>query len=150
MNKIDKKIMNIIQKYPEISNAELARKLGLAASGVLERVKKLKISGIIEKYEIKINPEKVNLNLMTFIYVETNEAIGQSDIGRKLAEIPAIQEVHLLAGEYCYLLKARVPDSKAQNILLKKMGKIKGIKNAKTTMVLETIKESSNLDLGNI
>jgi len=150
MDNIDAKILNYIQDNPEISNVELARKLKLAASGVLERVKKLKALGVIEKYEIKINPEKVNLKLMTFIHVETNEPIGHSKIGQELAKIQAIQEVHLLAGEYCYLIKARVLDSKAHNLLLKEMGKIKGVKNAKTTMVLETIKESLNLDLGNI
>lgn len=147
MDNIDLKILNIIQNNAKISNAEIARQLDMAPSGILERVKKLEASGIIEKYEVRLNPKKLGLGLTTFIQAYTDETLGSNDIGRKLASLPEIQEVHDVTGKSTYLIKARVRDSDHHNELLKKMGKL-GVRDARTTMVLETIKESLKIELG--
>ena len=146
MDNIDCKILNIIQNNANISNSDLSRQLDMAPSGVRERVKKLEAAGIIEKYEVRINPKKVGLDITTFIHVETNEKVGQNNVGIELAKIPGVQEVHLVAGEYCYFIKSRVKDTDAHNQLMKRMGEVDGVKNARTTMVLETLKECVELD----
>lgn len=146
MDKIDTKILKILQNDAAISNSDLARQLDMAPSGVRERVKKLESAGVIEKYEVRINPKRVGLDITTFIQIETNEKVGQNYVGGKLAEIPGVQEVHLVAGEYCYLIKSRVENTDAHNMLMKKMGQVEGVINARTTMVLETLKESVDLD----
>jgi len=146
MDKIDYRILKIIQNDASISNRDLARQLDMAPSGVRERVKKLESSGIIEKYEVRINAKKVGLDITTFIHVETNEKVGQNNVGCELAKISGVQEVHLVAGEYCYFIKSRVKDTAAHNQLMKRMGEVEGVKNARTTMVLETLKECVDLD----
>lgn len=146
MDRIDKEILNIIQNSPKITNVEMARQLKMAPSGILERVKKLEASGVIEGYEVKISPREMGLALTTFIQVETDDAIGTNTTGRKIAALEGVQEVYLIAGKYCYFVKARVKDTDAHNELMKKLGSFKSVRNARTTLVLETIKETFKLD----
>jgi Lrp/AsnC family leucine-responsive transcriptional regulator len=147
INDIDIKIMNIIRNNAKISNADLARKMGMAPSAVLERVRKLESNGYITGYETRLDYKKFGLKLTAFIELLTSESIGATEIGYKLAALPFIQEIYSVSGDYCYLIKVKVADSDALAALLAEMGKIKGIKSSKTTLVLKAVKESSSIEL---
>ncbi|NNF47714.1 MAG: winged helix-turn-helix transcriptional regulator, partial [Desulfofustis sp.] len=88
---IDLHILNIIQNNGKISNAKLARQLQMAPSGVLERVRKLEKKGILEGYEVRLNPVKLGLTVTAFIHILTSDSVGSTKIGEQLAEIPEIQ-----------------------------------------------------------
>src|SRR5918997_6856496 len=105
MNDIDKKILNIIQKDARISNAEIARQVGLAPSAVLERIRKLEERGVIQGYAAEIDADQVGFGLTAFVFVRTNECGDGTD--KILAKIPEVLEVHDVAGEDSYLLKVR-------------------------------------------
>lgn len=147
LDKIDIKILNILQKQGKITNADLARQLGMAPSGVLARVKKLENQGIIQGYAVLLNPKPLGISLSTFIQIKTADSVGSADLGRQLADIPEVQEVHWTAGEYNYLVKARVSNTDTLTVLMKKFGEIPGICDTRTTLVLGTIKESQALSL---
>jgi Lrp/AsnC family leucine-responsive transcriptional regulator len=142
MDTIDKNILNFIQKNSRISNVEIARKLDMAPSAILARMRRLEQRKVIERYEAGLNPHAFGFKLMCFILVRTNENVGSTAIGRKLAVIPEVQEVHFLAGEFCYMLKVRVPDTDCLEQLLKKIGSLGEIRDTRTTLVLRTIKET--------
>ena len=146
MDTTDKNILNIMQEDARISNAELARRLGMAPSGILERVKKLESSGVIERYETRVNHKMLGRSLTTFIQVDTDERLGDINVGLLLAKIPEVQEVYDVTGKHSYLVKARVKDSDAHSQLLKKMGEL-GVKTARTTVVLSSIKETLKIEL---
>jgi Lrp/AsnC family leucine-responsive transcriptional regulator len=146
MDTTDKVILNLIQENARISNAELSRTLNMAPSGVLERVKKLEASNLIERYETRINHKMLGRGLTVFIQVDTDEPLGSTKIGHQLAEIPEIQEVHDVTGKYTYFVKARVKDSDDHSRLLKKMGEL-GVRSARTTVVLSTIKETLKIEI---
>ncbi len=150
LDAIDIEILNILQENAKITNAELARRIQMAPSGTLERVRKLEAKGIITGSSIRLNPQRLGLTLATFILVKTNEPVGSSAIGHALAAIPEILEVHWTAGEYNYLVKARVRDTEAQVALMKKLGAIPGVQDSRTTLVLETIKETQALCLSDV
>ncbi|MFW5730573.1 MAG: Lrp/AsnC family transcriptional regulator [Desulfonatronovibrionaceae bacterium] len=143
----DAVILNLLQENCRISNAEMARQMGMAPSAVLERVRKLEKKGVITGYQPRLDPRVLGLSLTVLTMVKTEETVGSTGIGEKLARIPAIQEVYFTAGEYSYMIKARVADTEALTRLLTEMGRVPGIKDSRTTFVLETIKESSGLDL---
>ena len=145
MDDIDIKILNIIQNSGRMSNANLARKLSMAPSGILERVKKLEKKGIIRGYEVRLDPGKLGLHITAFIHVLTSDTVGSTDVGRKLALIPEVQEVHWIAGDYNYLVKARLHGTAGLTGLLKKCGEIPGIRDTRTTLVLETLKETQTI-----
>lgn len=147
LDNTDIQILNILQSNGKITNADLARQIGMAPSGILERVKKLEAKGVIEGFEVRLNPKALGIALSTFIQIKTTDAVGSSDIGRKLAEIAEVQEVHWTAGEYNYLVKARVSGTDTLARLMKKFGDIPGVRDSRTTLVLDTIKETQSLSL---
>jgi Lrp/AsnC family leucine-responsive transcriptional regulator len=146
----DKKILNILQENARTPNVEIAKRVGMAPSGVLERIRKLESRGVILGYESRLDPLELGLELTTFILVRTEEPVGSCEIGRKLASIPEVQEIHYIAGDYCYIMKVRVPDSRALGDLLKKFGSFKEVSDTRTTLVLGSIKDSLVLPLDDV
>jgi Lrp/AsnC family leucine-responsive transcriptional regulator len=147
LDSTDIQILNILQGNGKITNAELARQIGMAPSGVLERVKKLEQKGIITGYEVRLNPSALGISLSTFIQIMTTDAVGSSEIGKQMAKIDEVQEVHWTAGEYNYLVKARVSSTETLALLMKKFGEIPGVRDSRTTLVLDTLKETQALSL---
>jgi len=149
INEIDRKILNIIQQDARIANAEIARQVGLAPSAVLERVKKLEERGVIRGYAAEIDPAQVDFGLTAFVAVRINECCSETD--KYLMEIPEVLEVHDVAGEYSYFLKVRVKNTEELSILLRqKLTNVPNVAATKTTVVLQTIKETTALPLENL
>lgn len=141
INEIDKKILNIIQKDARIANAEIARQVGLAPSAVLERIRKLEERGVIRGYEARLDGEQFGYGLTAFVAVRTHECCSETD--KFLAEIPEVLEVHDVAGEDSYFLKVRAksPEHLAR-ILRERLRNVPNVASTKTTIVLQTIKET--------
>ena len=97
IDEIDTNILNIVQQDARISNAEIARQIGLAPSATLERIKKLEEHGIIRGYAAEIDASEVGFGLTAFISVRTRECCNETD--KLLSEIPEVLEVHDIAGE---------------------------------------------------
>ncbi len=148
IDKIDVKIMNILQNNSRIQNADIARKLKLAPSGVLGRIRKLERQGIIQHYEIKIDSRAVGAGLVAFIFVTTDAPSGDLRAAKKIAEIPEVQEVHSIAGEDCYLVKLRAANTEElAELMRRRFGNLKSIRSTRTTIVLETVKETMRFPL---
>lgn len=147
LDSIDIQILNILQESGKITNADLARQIGMAPSGVLERVKKLEQKGIIQNYAVRLNPKSLGIVLSTFIQIKTEDSVGSTEAGTLLACIPEVQEVHWTAGEYNYLVKARVSSTETLAELMRKFGAIPGVRDSRTTLVLDTLKETQALSL---
>ncbi len=148
MDSVDKKILAQLQANARISNADIARSVGMAPSGVLERVRKLEENGFIEKYNAKLNAEKLRLGLLAFVFVRTNESPGDISAAEKFSNFPEVLEVHHVAGEDCFMLKIRLADNKALAVFMReKLGPLQSIVSTRTVIVLETVKETSDIPL---
>ena len=146
IDEIDAQILTIIQQNARITNADIARQVEMAPSAVLERVRKLETSGVIQGYEARLNPSALDLGLLAFIFVRTDERGGAPETAQRLSEIPAVQEVHHVAGEDCFLVKVRTADTEALGRLLKEdFSRIESIRSTRTTIVLSTAKETAQL-----
>ncbi len=146
MDKLDSKILQVLQKDARTANAEIAREIGLAPSATLERVRKLERQGVIRGYTARLDAAALGRSLLAFVFVRTDERAGGSRTARKLAAIPEVQEVHHIAGEDCFLVKVRADDTEALGELLRtRIGAIRAINSTRTTIVLETLKETSAL-----
>lgn len=145
---IDARILALLQENARTSNADIARRLDMAPSAILDRVRKLEQRGVIQGYSARIDPHSVGLGLTAFILVRTDERVGSGAIGQALARIPEVLEVHHVAGEDCYLVKVRVRDTGALGELLRsRFGRLKGVRNTRSTIVLDTIKEELTLPI---
>ena len=148
MDDVDLSILRALQANARISNADMARELGMAPSAVLDRVRKLEQHQIILGYEAKVAPKEVGLGLTAFLFVQSEDTQGPEKISRRLADIPEVLEVHNVAGEDCFLIKLRVRDTDhLAKILRERIRKIPKVRGTRTTIVLETLKESSILTL---
>jgi Lrp/AsnC family leucine-responsive transcriptional regulator len=148
LDDIDLKILSFLQPNSCLANSELAKKLGMAPSAVLERVKKLEQKGIIEGYPTRIKPEALNLKLLAFIFIKSGEGPGNAAVAKQLVKIPEVLELHHIAGEDCYLAKVRAQDPLSLiHLMREKFSRIGNILSTKTTIVLETLKEDNQLPI---
>ena len=146
LDKTDLHILRLMQENARISNADLARELGMAPSGILERVKKLEQKNVIQQYTTRINPIALQQKMLAFIFMRAADGPGCNDTSRELAKIPEVQEVHHIAGDDCYLVKIRTYDSASLMQLMRTyFSKIPNILSTRTTIVLETVKEQQQL-----
>jgi Lrp/AsnC family leucine-responsive transcriptional regulator len=143
INDIDSKILKILQTNSRTTNAEIARQINMAPSAVLERIRRLEKRKIIKKYTTELEPSEVGKGLLAFIEVKASGPIVDLKTAKEIAKIPEVQEVHAVAGEDCFFVKVRVKDTEELTKLLRtKIASIKSIAYTRTTIVLETIKES--------
>src|ERR1700761_4947487 len=146
LDKTDLHILKLMQDNARISNADMARDLGMAPSGVLERVKKLEQKNVIQQYTARINPIPLQQKMLAFVFMRASDGPGQNETAQELAKIPEVQEVHHVAGDDCYLVKVRTYDSASLMALLRdKFSKIPKLLSTRTTIVLETVKEQQQL-----
>jgi Lrp/AsnC family leucine-responsive transcriptional regulator len=148
LNHTDRQILVLLQDNARISQADIARQVGLAPSAVLERLRKLESRGVVRQYVALLDPRVVDQRLLAFVAVRTTDRPGEQRAGEALAAIPEVLEAHHVAGEDCLLLKirARNPEHLSQ-ILRDRLGCVPGVNSTRTTIVLETIKESTHLPL---
>ncbi len=146
LDPIDLQILDQLQANARETQAEIARAVGLAPSAVLERIRKLESRGVVRGYGAQVNPKALGLGLLAFVAVRSDEASSDQDIARALADCAEVLEVHHVAGDDCYLIKVRARDAEHLGQLLRtRFGRIPGVRSTRTTVVLETVKETSRL-----
>lgn len=146
LDEIDLKILRMMQENARINNAELAREVGMAPSAVLERVKKLEQKEVLISYHAKLNPMAIGQKMLSFIFIKVDEIIGDEHTGKLLAQIPEVLEVHDIAGDDGYLIKVRTQDALALVHLMRhSLSKIEGVISTRTIIVLQTVKEDTQL-----
>ncbi|MBJ6802555.1 Lrp/AsnC family transcriptional regulator [Geomonas propionica] len=144
-DEIDIHILEILQEKARIPNAEVARQVGMAPSAVLERIRKLEERGIIEGYEVRLNPACFHQGLSAFVQVETDGTDAQ--IASALAAITSVQEVHQVVGPDGFLVKLRTADHTTLARILQQIRPLPGVKSIRTQVVLDTVKETRRVDL---
>ena len=150
MDKIDRRILQTLQRDGKLANNELAQQVGLSASPCLRRVKHLEEVGIIEKYVALVNPHKVNLGLTVFarIWLKGQDAETVNHFIDSVREIPEIVECQLMAGDCDFFLRIVVSDLDAyRQFQIQHLNKITGIQNVKTEIPLQSIKQTTELPL---
>ena len=118
----------------------------MAPSAALERLRRLEEKNIIRKYTVQVNPNDVERDLLAFIHVRATGPVVDQKTAKELAKVPEVQEVHIVAGEDCFLIKVRAKNTEDLSKLLRtKIASIASIRSTSTTIVLETVKEESEL-----
>ena len=145
---IDRQILTLLQENARTSNAEIARTVGMAPSAIFERIRKLEDRGIIQGYTARLDGRALGYGLVAFVSLKAGEMGRSAEILARLSVISEVQEVHLIIGDDCFLVKVRVPDTDALARLLQdELQSIDGVGSTKTTIVLRTAKEGQALPL---
>lgn len=145
LDKIDRKILEILQSNAKITNAQLSKDIGLSPAPTLERVKKLENSGIIKSYHAKLDADKIGLGVSTFVQVSL---IGHNKENieifmREINKIEEVIECHHITGSGDFILKIIAKDIAAyQKLMLEKVSEIKVVDNMQSMVILSTFKDS--------
>lgn len=150
LDQIDLAILDTLQKDGRTTNVALARLVGLSPTPCLERVKALEAAGIITGYAAALSTEKLGLGLTVFIEITMERS--SEDAFRAFRDavrtIPEIQECHMVAGGFDYLLKVRIPDMAAyRRFLGEVLSSLPGIRETHSYTVMEELKDSPSIDL---
>jgi Lrp/AsnC family leucine-responsive transcriptional regulator len=144
-DEIDLRILEILQEKARIPNAEVARQVGMAPSAILERIRKLEQQGIIQGYEVRLNPARFGQGLVAFVQLQVN---GGVDVGLQLSEIPGAQEVFQVSGDCSYLVKLRVTSLRELGRSLREdFSAIDNVSQVSARIVLDILKETRKINL---
>lgn len=144
----DRRILTILQANARTTQADIAKAVGLAPSAVLERMRKLEARGVILDYVARIDPHIANRPLLAFVAVKTSEYGPEQPSAQALAQIAEVLEIHHVAGEDCFLLKVRAKDAEHLGQMLRcQIASVPGVTSTRTTIVLESVKETPRIPL---
>ncbi|GAA0891432.1 Lrp/AsnC family transcriptional regulator [Fulvivirga kasyanovii] len=145
LDKIDRRILEILQANAKITNAQLANEIGLSPAPTLERVKKLEVSGIIKSYHAMLDNEKVGLGVSTFVMVSLkgHNKVNIEAFTQAINEIDEVIECHHITGSGDFILKIIAQDIAAyQKLMLEKVTNIEVVDNMQSLVILSTFKDS--------
>ncbi len=110
LDRIDRKILDLLQRQGRISMTELAERIGLSASPCAERVKRMEREGVISGYHAHVSPEALGKTLLVFVEIKLSAKSGDvfDKVRKELLHMPEVLECHLVSGSFDYLVKARL------------------------------------------
>ena len=142
----DRKILSVLRKDGRITFTELAQQVGLSKTPCQQRVKRLQHSGVIIGFRAIVDPAKVGLDHVAFTEVklsDTREAALQQ-FNAAVRAIREVEECHMIASSFDYLLKVRTPDIRRYRIILgEKISSLPFVASTSTFVAMETISEAA-------
>ena len=146
----DKQLLSLLQKNCKISLRELSQITEMRETTIFARIKRLENVGVIKEYRAILDPKAIGKNVLSFILIKYDPSAGikQREVAEKIANLPEIQEVHIIAGDWDMIAKVREKDVEGLGkAVLDKIREIKGVKETVSLIVFESIKETTFLNL---
>lgn len=109
MDETDRKIIDLLSRDSRRTLADIGGVVGLSASSVNERIRRLIASGAIRRFAVELDPSAMGLETVVFVWIGLRDDADEAAFCRHIATIPAIQECHHVTGGWSYLIKLRVP-----------------------------------------
>lgn len=150
LDKIDIKILNMLQENARVKRSTLAEAVSLSLPSLSERLKKLEEHGVIEGYYTKLNEKSFGFDIMVFIVVFQDSSKNYGMLTENVHNTPEILECYSILGEGSHLMKAIVKDTASLEQLLAKIQSWPGINHTVTSFVLSKTKESNKLHINQI
>ncbi|MBB3168940.1 Lrp/AsnC ligand binding domain-containing protein [Simiduia aestuariiviva] len=146
IDRTDRKILALLQTDGRMSNVELARQVNLSPTPCLERVRRLERDGYIRNYVALLDAERLNMSLVAYIQVTLqNTATEHLDrFNKEAARLPEVQECHMVAGGFDYMLKIRVSGmNHYRKFLGEKFSNLPGVRETHTYVVIQEVKSET-------
>ena len=142
LDSLDNKIIQTLKNNGRISNAELARRVGLSPSQCWNRVKNLENRGIIAGYKAVISQKALGRKeiMMVQVSMDRHDDKSFSHAEAMIRQLPEVLEAHLCAAEFDFLIKIAIKDTdEFEQFLKQKIYKIPGIKNVRSILCIRDI-----------
>ncbi|MBL9070581.1 MAG: Lrp/AsnC family transcriptional regulator [Sphingopyxis sp.] len=146
LDEFDRKILTILGRDGRITYTDLAQRVGLSKTPCQQRVKRLVDSGLITGFRAIVDPAKVGLDHVAFTEVKLSDTREEAlrRFNTAVRQIPEVEECHMIASSFDYLLKVRTPDIRRYRIVLgEKISSLPHVASTSTFVAMETILESA-------
>ncbi|MBS0483386.1 MAG: Lrp/AsnC ligand binding domain-containing protein [Proteobacteria bacterium] len=146
LDEFDRKILNELRKDARITYTELAQRVGLSKTPCQQRVRRLQELGVIVGFRAIVDPVKLGLTHVAFAEVTLSDTREEAlrEFNAAVRRIPEVEECHMIAGSFDYLLKVRTPDiRKYRTVLGEKISSLPHVSNTSTFVAMETVRESA-------
>jgi Lrp/AsnC family leucine-responsive transcriptional regulator len=150
LDRLDRRILDVLQRDGRISNLKLAEAVALSPTAVLARTQRLTRDGYILGYEARLNPLLLDAAMLVFVEVLLDRTTPNVfDAFKAAVQVhPEIMECHMVAGGFDYLLKTRMADMTAyREFAGSVLWQLPGIRETRTYAVMEEVKNSTRLSL---
>ncbi|WP_437105526.1 Lrp/AsnC family transcriptional regulator [Streptomyces sp. enrichment culture] len=139
MDDIDRRLLELLQEDATRSYAALGQTVGLSAGATHERVRKLRVQGVIRRTTVDVDPAALGRGVLAFVLVNSTSWMGDS--GDRFAALPEIEEAHVIAGSASVLVKVRTSTTEQLQDVLRRLYAIEGVSGTEATVVLDTFFE---------
>ena len=149
-DQVDRRILDILQHEGRISNADLARKIGLSPPASHARTRRLEEAGYIQQFVALLDKEKAGFDMVCFVMVSLSMHKTQQvqDFRQAVQDIPEVLECHHITGEYDYLLKVIIRNRKdLEQFVIERLTPIPGVARIHTSLVLSEVKTTTALPI---
>ena len=149
MDKLDRKILELLQTNGELTAADVADRVGLSKAPCWRRIKRLQEEGVIRRTVALLDAHSLNVATTVFVMLKTahhNEAWFAKFV-RAVRDIPEVTEIHRMSGHIDYLMRIVVPDIDAYDVVYKRMIAAVDFSDVSASFSLETIKSTTALPL---
>jgi Lrp/AsnC family leucine-responsive transcriptional regulator len=150
LDRIDLRILAILQAHGRLSNQEIAERVALSPSPCLRRIKRLEEAGVIRQYVALLDPDKVGLGLLAYVSVklEKRGKMPMEDFGARVQGWPEVAACYAMTGEMDYLLRVHVRDlAHFSRFVMDQLLRQPGVVDVKSSFALARIKETTALPL---
>jgi Lrp/AsnC family transcriptional regulator, leucine-responsive regulatory protein len=138
--------MALLQENAKMSQAEVAKAVGLTAPSVNERIRKLERAGFIRGYVALLDDKKLGHDITAFVEVFVEHPKFEKEFIQAVEGLDEVLECHHITGEFSLLLKIKVTDMAAfRRLLIEELNSIRGVRQTRTVMVLATAKEQHRI-----
>jgi Lrp/AsnC family leucine-responsive transcriptional regulator len=163
LDKIDLKILGILQADGRLSNQEIAEKVNLSPSPCLRRIKRLEDAGVIRQYVALLDPDKIGLGLLAYVNVRlekhsdnpsiastrSNAASPRADFAAAVENWPEVVACYAMTGEMDYLLRVQVRDmDHFSQFMMITLLRHPAVLDVKSSFALQRIKDTTAMPLG--
>lgn len=149
MDRIDKRILNLLQEDATTPVAEIGKKVGLSTTPCWRRIQKMEEDGVIKKRVALLDPAAVNAKVTVFVSIKTNSHNAEwlKRFSEVTSQFPEVVELYRMSGDIDYLLRVVVPDIQAYDEFYKRLiGKI-DITDVSSSFAMEQMKYTTQLPL---
>lgn len=148
MDPTDARIVDLLQENAQLTQAQIAKKVGLSQPSVADRIRKLEERKVITGYSARVDPRKLGMDITAFIGVGIEHPRFFDAFARRVLSMPEILECHRVAGPESYLLKVRTENTGTlDRLLVEGLRPIPGVTRTQTTIVLCPVKEETRVSV---
>ncbi|ENS67121.1 Lrp/AsnC family transcriptional regulator [Brucella melitensis] len=149
MDRLDRKILRLLQEDATLAVADVAKKVGLSTTPCWRRIQKLEEDGVIKRRVAILDPVRVNARVTVFVAVRTSSHSHEwlKRFSEVVQEFPEVIEFYRMSGDTDYLLRVAVPDIAAYDAFYKRLISKIEIRDVSSSFAMEQIKYTTELPL---